>query len=209
MVACQQEKILYEDDFTGGPENWVVETPEKEGSRVEVRDGRLLIDVSDGATVWFREKLSGNIAVEYERKVIMEGGNNDRLSDLNMFWMAKDPENPDDLFTRSGVFAEYHELSQYYAGIGGNENTTTRFRKYQGDGERTLLQEYTDEAHLLKPNHTYRVRITVRDGTTRVFVDGEEYFSYEDPEPLTEGYFGFRTVMSRQEIDHFKIYRLE
>jgi rhamnogalacturonan endolyase len=40
-------------------------------------------------------------------------------------------------------------------------------------------------------------------------VDGEEYFSYRDPKPLTNGYFGFRTTWSRQTIDDLKIYKLK
>jgi len=204
----KKAELLYQDDFDNGMENWVAETPESEYSSIETVDGKLSIDVDDGATVWFNEKLSGNILIEYNRKVIINDGHNDRLSDLNQFWMANDPEN-ENLFTRSGVFAEYHELRQYYAGIGGNRNTTTRFRKYQGDGERTLIYDLQDEHHLLQPNKTYFIQIIVYNGTTKLFVDGEEYFSFTDDEPLTKGYFGFRTVMSHQEMDDFKVYHLK
>ena len=34
---------------------------------------------------------------------------------------------------RSGTFAEYNDLLTYYVGLGGNRNTTTRFRRYIGD----------------------------------------------------------------------------
>lgn len=201
-------ELLYQDDFENGMENWIAETPGSPNSKIETADGKLVVDVDDGATVWFNKKLSGNILIEYNRKVIMNNEHNDRLSDLNQFWMANDPEN-ENLFTRSGVFAEYHELRQYYAGIGGNRNTTSRFRKYQGGGERTLIIDLQDEAHLLQANKTYFIQIIVYDGTTKLFVDGEEYFSYTDNDPLTEGYFGFRTVMSHHEMDDFKVYRLK
>lgn len=200
-------ELLYQDDFENGMDSWIAETPESPNSKIETVDGKLIVDVDDGATVWFNKKLSGNILIEYNRKVIMNEGHNDRLSDLNQFWMANDPENKN-LFTRSGVFAEYHVLCQYYAGIGGNRNTTTRFRKYQGGGERTLLIDLQDKPHLLMPNKMYFLQIVVKDGTTKLFVDGEEYFTYTDEDPLTEGYFGFRTVMSHQEMDNFKVYRL-
>ncbi len=113
------------------------------------------------------------------------------------------------MFTRSGTFSEYDSLQLYYAGIGGNTNTTTRFRKYQGNGERTLLFDLQDKEHLLQPNKNYLIQIVVYNGTTKVFVDGEQYFSYTDDEPLTEGYFGFRTVKSHQEIEDLKVYRLK
>jgi len=204
----KKEKLLYQDDFDNGIKNWVVETPDSPYSIVETKNGELIIDVDHGATVWFNKKLSGNILIEYHRKVFVNNGHNDRLSDLNQFWMATDPQR-ENVFTRNGNFPEYNSLRLYYAGIGGNTNSTTRFRKYQGDRERTLLFDLQDKQHLLQPNKTYSIQIVVYNGTTKVFVDGEQYFSYTDNEPLTEGYFGFRTVKSHQEIDDFKVYRLK
>ncbi|WP_159518088.1 DUF6250 domain-containing protein [Sunxiuqinia indica] len=204
----QKGRLLYQDSFDQGLRNWIAEVESTPDSRAFIEDEKLVIDVGGGATVWLNKKLSGNILIEYKRTVIMNDGPNDRLSDLNQFWMATDPEN-ENLFTRDGVFASYHPLSLYYAGIGGNYNSTTRFRKYDGTGERILLQEKNDKHHLLKPNHTYHIQILVNDGTTKLFVDGDLYFSYTDPSPLKEGYFGFRTVKSHQEIDDLKIYQLK
>jgi len=204
----QKDTLFYQDNFDQDMKNWVVETPQSPHSKVEIINSSLIIDVDHGATVWFNKKLSGNILIEYRRKVIMNDGRNDRLSDLNQFWMANDPKQKN-LFTRSGTFAEYHALRLYYAGIGGNYNTTTRFRKYQGTGERTLLFDFQDKEHLLKPNKTYLIQLVVYKGTTRVFVDGEQYFSFTDDEPLREGYFGFRTVKSHQQMDDFKVFKLK
>jgi hypothetical protein len=203
-----KDHLLYQDNFDQGMGNWVVETPSSPYSIVLIKNGKLIINVDNGATVWFNKKLSGNILIEYQRKVIMNDGHNDRLSDLNQFWMATDPRQ-ENLFTRSGIFSEYDSLRLYYAGIGGNSNSTTRFRKYQGNGERILLFDLQDKQHLLKPNKPYMIQLVVYDGTTRIFVDGEQYFSFADDEPLTEGYFGFRTVESHQEIDDFKVFRLK
>ncbi|MGA3287012.1 MAG: DUF6250 domain-containing protein [Bacteroidota bacterium] len=204
----QKGELLYQDNFDQGIKNWVVETPDSPFSKVATENGKLIIDVDQGATVWFNKKLSGNILIEYHRKVIMNNGHNDRLSDLNQFWMATDPRQGN-LFTRNGTFLEYDSLRLYYAGIGGNSNTTTRFRKYRGNGERNLLTDLQDEQHLLQPNKTYLIQLVVHNGTTKVFVDGEQYFSFTDAEPLTEGYFGFRIVESHQEMDDFKVYRLK
>ena len=200
--------LLYQDYFFRDMQNWVVETADSPNSKVGIENRKLVIDVDGGATVWFKEKLSGNILIEYRRTVVMNDGPNDRLSDLNQFWMATDPRQ-ESVFTRSGTFAEYDSLRMYYAGIGGNTNSTTRFRKYQGTGERTLLFDLQDEQHLLEPNKTYLIQIAVYNGTTRVYVDGEPYFSYTDDAPLTEGYFGFRTVKSRQEVTGFGVYELK
>ncbi|WP_238430398.1 DUF6250 domain-containing protein [Chitinophaga agri] len=121
--------------------------------------------------------------------------------------MATDLRNRH-LFTRNGVFESYDSLSLYYVGMGGNTNTTTRFRKYEGNGQKILLQEYLDAAHLLTANQTYHVDIVVRDGVVTFSVDDIVYFSYNDPSPLQKGYFGFRSTWSRQEISNFSVKQL-
>jgi rhamnogalacturonan endolyase len=92
--------------------------------------------------------------------------------------------------------------------MGGNSNRTTRFRKYES-GERKLLQEYTDAAHLLQANKVYHVAIVVKNGVTSYWVDGQCYFSYKDPAPLQQGYFGLRSTKSHQEITRFRVYQLD
>ncbi len=200
--------LIFEDNFNGDLSDWIIETEVSEGAKAAVVDGKLVIDVDRGATVWLDKKLSGNLSIDYDRRVIMEEGENDRLSDLNQFWMAGDPQNKD-LFTRRGVFEEYDSLQMYYFGIGGNRNTTTRFRKYTGSGEKVLIDEFQQEEYMLEPNKTYHVRTIVYNGTTKVFLDGEELFSYENNESYKEGYFGIRTTESRHEIDNVKIYKLK
>jgi len=207
-LSYKRGKLLYKDDFDNGLKNWVVEIPSGPGSTVTVKEKKMLIDVDGGATIWLNKKLSGNLIITYNRKVIVDTGRNDRLSDLNQFWMAIDPRN-ENLFTRSGIFSEYDSLLLYYVGFGGNSNTTTRFRKYTGNGERVLLSDLTDQEHLLKPNKNYSIKIVVYDGLSKFFVDDKEFFSFQDTNSITAGYFGFRTTQSRQEIDDFKIYRLK
>ncbi len=210
-VACTEwgtrGALLHQDQFEGPLRGYVTEFGAGPGNVVETRNGQLLIDVDAGATVWLAKPMDGNVHISYTRRIVVDGGKNDRLSDLNHFWMARDPRGGTP-FGRSGRFEEYYNLDLYYAGLGGNGNTTTRMRRY-GDGKRVLVGEHGDAAHLLKPNHDYQVDIMVYRGCTRVLVDGSEYFSYRDPRPYTSGYFGFRTTWSRQTIDHLKVYRLE
>lgn len=199
--------VLFHDDFGGPLAGWVAEYARKPGNVVDNRDGRLVMDVDGGATVWLDRPLSGNVQIAFTRRVVVDGGKNDRLSDLNVFWMATDPRRAT-LFTRGGAFEDYDDLTMYYVGIGGNRNTTTRLRRY-GDGVRALVGEYADAPHLLAPNRDYRVEIAVYGGCTRVRVDGADWFTYRDPRPLTRGYFGLRTTWSRQTVDDLTIQRLE
>lgn len=203
-----KKKLIFSDNFNHGLDTtaWISEIDTRPNSTVTVDKGKLILNTGGGVTVWLNKLLKGNIQIEFTRKVIMDGGIHDRLSDMNQFWMAQDPKRSN-LFTRQGKFEEYDSLTMYYAGIGGNTNTTTRFRKYNG-GDRKLIQEYLDKDHLLQPNKEYHIKIIVLGNTTSLYVDGMCYFSFTDPDILKEGYFGFRSTHSRQEIDNVKVYWL-
>ena len=216
-IACQiaaaqkqKAKLIFSDEFNGKMDTliWKTEIAPLPNSTVYAKDGQLFLDTKGGVTVWLNKKLKGNIRIEYSRKVLVDTGANDRLSDFNSFWMATDPKN-ENLFTRDGVLESYDSLRMYYVGMGGNTNKTTRFRKYQGNGEKTLLQDYTDKTHLLEANEEYHIIIEVIDATVRYIVNGETYFEYKDPSVLKEGYFGFRSTKSRQSIDWIRIYQIE
>ncbi|MBQ9284879.1 MAG: hypothetical protein IJ209_01145, partial [Bacteroidaceae bacterium] len=100
------------------------------------------------------------------------------------------------------------QCSVIYLGFGGNGNTTTRFRRYEGDTlavadasrRPAILREYTDKAHLLRPNHWYAIRleVTPKPGGARVryTIDDETFADYLDPNPLLRGWFAFRTTWS-------------
>jgi len=198
---------LYKDDFSSNLSEWKIEIDTTRNTKVTNKNGKLILDVDSGATVWLNRKLSGNILIEYDRKVIVDNGLNDRLSDLNQFWMANDPDN-ENLFTRNGSFSQYHNLKLYYFGIGGNSNTTSRMRKYLGTGERFLINDLSDKKFLLEPNVTYHIKTVIYNGLIKVFVNDTEYFTFFDESEYKSGYFGFRTTQSRHQIDNLKIYRL-
>ncbi len=203
------DKRLYSDDFRHGLGQWVVE--QRAGGTVTAQDGRLVIQDVAGCTVWFRAKLVAPVAISYTAKVAAKP----RLSDLNCFWMATDPARPGDFLApghkRDGSFAAYDSLRTYYVGYGGNNNTTTRFRRYAGDGTRPLLPEHDLKAEefLLKQNHTYKIELVVAGGRVQFLRDGAAIFDFHDPQPLKEGWFGFRTVQSTIEIRDFVVRGVE
>ncbi len=205
-----KKQLIFEEKFDQPLDTaiWRVELQSSPGSIVKVIDGGLQLQTGAGVTVWLNKLLKGNIMITYDRKVIMQNGALDRLSDLNQFWMASDPNNSN-LFTRNGKLETYDSLQLYYVGMGGNSNTTTRFRRYDGKGNRELLAEYLDSTHLLKPNQTYHIKTILSNGQVSFWVDDQRYFSYTDPAPLTKGYFGFRSTKSNQLIGNLKIYRLK
>jgi hypothetical protein len=208
-VSYAIESTIFKDEFnTLDSANWIIEKSPTPGDKVIVQNGKLLLDTYGGATVWLRRQLTGNYLIRFKRKIIMENGKNDRLSDCNQFWMASDPLQHR-MFKREGAFNEYDSMRMYYVGMGGNYNNTTRFRRYDGRGEKRIIGEYADSLHLLQPNKEYVIEILVKGGASEFRVDGQTWFSYTDPEPLTHGFFAFRSTRSRQEIDQIEIYLIK
>lgn len=174
------------------------------GGTVSVKNGTLVITDIGGSTIWLREKLTAPVIISYEATIVVQGGPTDRLSDLNCFWMASDPRSPGTPpfaigQARSGKFSDYDSLLTYYVGYGGNTNTTTRFRRYDGTPGRPLLPGHDLQApkFLLLPNRAYRIELTaLPDGTVQFRRDGELIFDFRDPSPLKSGWFALRTVKS-------------
>lgn len=192
---------------------WKVES-ESPDFRTSFSGDTLEIVAPKGLTLWRKEKMKGNVTVEYDA-CVMEENPGDRLSDLNCFWMASDPNASDiwkNLNKRGGKFVNSYALQLYYLGYGGNSNSTTRFRRYDGNADGIenagarprILREYTDAANLLQPNKWYHIKIVTSDRGTEYYIDGKRLVDYRDPNPLREGWFGFRTTESRTKITNFK-----
>ncbi|MEI6751836.1 MAG: DUF6250 domain-containing protein [Paludibacter sp.] len=211
LVFSQKEnagKLLYSDNFNKELSNWTAEFEIPETSGLKLVDSKLDLVSSRGATVWFNKKLSGNIMITYDEVLIEAGGTNDRVSDMNVFWMATDPANPEAMIKRDGKFSSYDNLNLYYAGVGGHYNKFTRFRKYNSDGNKPVLKEYNDAAHLLVGNKKYSIKIIINNGFVQYYLNDELYWELKDETPYKEGYFGFRTTISHQQFENFKVYQL-
>lgn len=201
--------LLFHDDFTNGLDQWVVE--QRPGGTVTATNGVLEICDVGGGTIWFKKKLSAPVKITYQATVVDGQLPGDRVSDLNCFWMASDPEHPDNLFWaghgRDGAFPQYDRLRTYYVGCGGNQNSTTRFRRYLGLGPKPLKPEndLQDPKFLLRPNHVYHIELEAVAGTARFRRDGENIFEFPDPKFLQEGWFGFRFVNNHLRIRNFAV----
>jgi len=203
--------VLYEDNFQHGLESWKAEM--EKPATVLAKDGVLDLDAPAGLTLWFTHELDGPVMISYDAVVVAAGGPNDRVSDLNCFWMASDPSSPQDLFAhpRSGAFPTYNSLHSYYVGLGGHNNTSTRFRRYIGDNDDRPLLPENDLAgadKMIVPNRMEHIRL-VADGRLIQFYRGQErYFEMVDAQPYTRGWFGIRTTRSHLRIQNLKIVRL-
>jgi hypothetical protein len=200
LTGCTTAQSARLIGFERNLADWRVE--QAQGGSVVVRAGALVIEDKGGCTVWWREKLVAPVEIDYEVTVVAKDGPHDRVSDVNCFWMASDPAAHTMPVVRSGRFADYDSLRTYYVGMGGWDNTRTRFRRYAGDTTRPLLPQYDlhSKKYLLEGNATYRIWLVARDGKAEFWRNGERIFVYDDPQPLTEGWFGIRTVNSHLEI---------
>ncbi|KQM68148.1 Tat pathway signal sequence domain protein [Sphingomonas sp. Leaf17] len=187
-------------------DDWVVEA-EDPAARVTQHRGVIDIDTPKGLTLWWRRPVAAPVVIRFQAMAVARGGANDRVSDLNAFWMARNDDGGSVLARRrSGAFADYDTLRTYYVGIGGNRNTTTRFRRYVGrTGDRPLLpgHDKSDEADMLRPNRWTTIRLIADGRTIAVERDGRRLFTLDDPAPYTAGHFGLRTTWS-----HLRIRRL-
>lgn len=187
---------------------WSIEA-EDPGARVAWHDGTIDIDSAKGLTLWWRAPVRSPVVIRFEAMAVADGGANDQVSDLNAFWMAHETDGGSVLaHRRSGAFADYDDLLTYYVGIGGNRNSTTRFRRYIGrPGNRPLLPEHDrrDPASLLQPNRWTRIALIADGHKIAVERDGRRLFTLDDPDPYLRGQFGLRTTFSHLRIRHVSV----
>src|SRR5690242_4745554 len=126
-IAAAQPALA--DDFRHGLAKWRIEA--EAPAKVSARGGVLDVESPKGISLWFRRLLTGPVTISFDVQPVAAGGPNDAVSDVNAFWMAHEVGKPG-LRQRSGAFGDYDTLETYYVGIGGNRNTTTRFRRYIG-----------------------------------------------------------------------------
>lgn len=203
-----------------GSGDWLIED-EVDTAQVMMRGrdqegARFEVIAPKGLTLWYAHRLMGSYRIRYTARMVTVTPQ-ERLSDLNCFWAATDPKNPETFFSRTfwrdGIFKHYNSLDLFYVGYGGNENTTTRFRRYDGDRFpeadeviKPILKEYTDPAHLLSPDTDYRIEITVIASRSTTFaVNGEVLFSHKLTPGEGDGYFGLRLLENHVLISGFKI----
>lgn len=216
--SLETPPLAFYDDFSQGLTHWLVES-NSDSTTVTVNDHTVDIVAPKGFTMWYKQALEGDVVIRFEACVVDEGAPYDRVSDLNCFWMAQDPVFPDDFFARSkwrnGVFGRYYSLRMYYVGYGGNSNTTTRFRKYDGNYEAfqhhtqrpDIIGEYTDPPHLITPNRWFTIELRVRGQRISYLLDGTPLFDYTDASPYRDGYFGIRTTQNHLRVRNVAIHR--
>jgi hypothetical protein len=210
-AGCASETLRHHDDFRDGLAQWHIEA--EKPATVTAHEGVLDIVAPAGITLWFKPRLNGPLRIEFEATAVSEGGPLDEVSDLNVFWMARNADGVEPVFARprSGVFADYDDLLTYYVGLGGNRNTTSRFRRYVGaTGLRPLLAEHDlrEPSALLVPNKKQTITLIADRHAIEYKRDGVTLFRLQDPEPYLQGWFAFRSTRSHLRIEKLRIHSM-
>lgn len=210
------------------PWRWRIEA-QQAGARVLRGDDAVLdIRTPAGLSLWWHAELQGDYEVRFEARALPAPDNAGalagRVSDLNLFWNATEPDGSPPR-PRDGAFASYDHLRAYYLGYGANGNRTTRLRAYDGQGRRQVLDGWADvpeagpddrqgamtAATRLQAGRWLRLRVVShapRDGRPehgQVLVDGQRLFTLAEPQPLLRGAFALRTTASRLQLRGFRI----
>ncbi|SEK61562.1 hypothetical protein SAMN05216359_102402 [Roseateles sp. YR242] len=226
-------RVQASDDFTNGLGQWKVEQQDSTGT-VTASHGVLDIVQPSGATLWFKQRLTGNYEIRFIATPIPATFGTtyvNRISDLNVFWNATVPGTASEDPTAvgyDGTLAAYNPLHLYYVGFGANGNTTTRLRRYDGTAARPQITGYAttasatadDKAGAMTPatslvaNTPVNVRIVSRQATTanpatlQWYANDQLIFSYTDASPYLSGWFAFRTTTSHWQLRDFKVLTL-
>jgi hypothetical protein len=224
-------QLLAEDHFHQGLQRWRLEAQDPR-SLVTAEAGVLDVQAPAGLSLWWRAPLQGDVALGFSATPLpapaSAGPLAGRVSDLNMFWHASEadgqPPRP-----RDGAFASYDSLRAFYVGFGANGNTTTRLRRYDGTGLRTLLDGWADgaeaspadrqgpmQAHTrLQVGEAVQVWLVSRQPTAddpvvgRWWVNGRLLFALQASSVTgawpQQGHFALRTTASRWQFRHFQV----
>ena len=97
--------------------HWTIESESPDYS-IRFFGDTLEVTAPQGMTIWRNERMEGRTIIEYDACLMDEGREEDRVSDLNCFWMASDPAVKDgSVFTRMkqrrGIFKNCYTLQLY------------------------------------------------------------------------------------------------
>ena len=183
--------LLVSDDFVN-LDNWVVQIQPRSGfapAKVEARNHSLdCLLPGRGCTVWYKRKLPTRVTITYDvlcptPKPPIPGV---QPRDINNFWMATDPEDPDrglfDPKRYTGEFGSYDKMHAYYASTGGGGatgNRTTRMRRYprevNGEPAEHVALNHKDgqPGYLITPDKVMTVQLVAYDDVVQTIVDGK------------------------------------
>ncbi len=200
-------RTIFQDDFTKGLNKWWVEG----GQSVNTANGKLYVKADPKkfdkgknggvCTVWCRQKISGNIQIDFDVYVISSETD---ANNINLFLFYSDssgkPLEESASSRKTGDYPLYHKLNGYIftylndfknlAGTKPGQPAKARFRIRRCPGFKLLTQTF---AYHVKKGRKYHITVIRKNKELSIAVDGKVYLKAVDPKPFKSGYWGFRT----------------
>ena len=206
-------EILYQSTFDTDLSDWILEPSPKNDHQAEIVDGTLLLATKGGQTCWLDRRFDGNIAVEYHVTVPSEGYPHTRVSDINQYFMAVDPDSPEaespTPTTKYSGPDYYKKFRMYYCGMGVYNNQYTGFRRCDGNGEYPLVEECSRPACLIPADTVCFVECIRFSDRVTFKLNDSVVIDYRDQQAFELGFFGFRNYKSAKLIHDITVYRLD
>jgi hypothetical protein len=212
-------KLVFEDDFSGEPVNWVVEKFDRDEVDVGFKGGSLMVSTKegvDGVMVWCKNQLPENFLLEYDFMPVSESG-----FFLMFFCVEKNDggdilDHVDDHFTSHSLFEKYTrgKTNSYHISYRRNDNPTSNLRKNPGEQNGDLLKQQSLPC-VLPAGRTHHVVLKKTGGQISLAINQQEFMKFADEgsssgPAYSGGRFGFRQVYdSEGRYDNFRIWDLD
>lgn len=185
--SLEGAELVFSDDFerdTLGPK-WHRGSGENGSGEWKIEDGWLTASDIKNDPLWLDRKLPEKVRVEFDAKAMSEVG---------------------DLKVEIFGDGEEHE-SGYVLIFGGWDNELDVIARLDEHGD----DRKTKPSAKVQKGKTYRWAVQRKNGTLQWFMDGEQFMSYEDPEPLRGSghrYFAFNDWTAPVRFDNVEVYEL-
>ena len=212
-------KLIFQDDFNGASENWVLEKFDRDEVDAGWTENRMKVITKkgvDGAMVWCRKTLPKNFMLEYDFTPVSESG-----FFLMFFCVEKTDggdilDNLDDQYTTYSLFQKYtrRDINSYHISYRRNDDPTCNLRKNPGQQNGALLKQQSLPC-VLSTGVTHHVVLKKAGGHISLALDQQEFMDFTDEgaagtQPYKRGRFGIRQVYdSEGYYDNFRIWDLD
>ncbi|MBA3686000.1 MAG: protein kinase [Planctomycetes bacterium] len=147
-----------------------------------VRDGMLVTTAPGSSRCYYRHRLDGSIAIEYDGRMLPDSP----PCDLSVNFSTEDPFSAD--------------APTWFMQIGAYDNSYVQIL----DASRGLRCDL--DLLQLEPDRTYRIRVEIDGDAIRILVDGRLICEHHEPVPFTSGWIGLYGYYPGKSFDNVRIY---
>jgi tetratricopeptide (TPR) repeat protein len=187
-IASWGMPVLVED-FSD--DTWRTHLSEVAPGMFELRNGELVSTANNAALLFYRERITGGVAIEYAAEMKPEGN----PCDISVAWHSGDSLPTDPQWQWS---PDQHGM---LVQVGGYFNTGCMVVRLPS------RQRLTQVPFHFEPGRRYQVRVEFDERHVHLIIDGRRILDYEQDFPHGPGYIGLYGFMPGKAFDDVRIYR--